>query len=204
MAQPVRLGIYGGSFDPIHIGHLAAAEEARAVLDLDRVAFVPAARQPLKGQLQATPEQRLAMIRLACADNPAFYVDDLELGRPPPSYTVDTLAAFRHSHPAPAELWFIIGADAVRELPRWRRIDKVIALARLAIIARPGSDLDLPALLAALPSLAGRYALLAGPRLAISSSDLRRRLAEGRPVRYQIPDAVWRYIGTHRLYQNHG
>jgi nicotinate-nucleotide adenylyltransferase len=200
-AQPVRLGIYGGSFDPIHVGHLAIAEEARVSLGLARVALVPAARQPLKGYAQSPPDHRLAMVRLACADNPAFYADDCELRRPPPSYTVDTLAAFRRQHPPPVELWFILGADAARDLPRWRRADEVAALARLAIVGRPGFSADLQALTSALPALEGRVTLLDGPRLEISSTDLRRRLAEGRPVRYQLPEAVRLYIAEHGLYQ---
>lgn len=202
MAQPLRLGIYGGSFDPIHIGHLAIAEEARAALGLSSVAFVPAARQPLKGQAQGGPDHRLQMVRLACATNPAFYADDLELRRPPPSYTVETLVAFRQRHPPPAELWFVVGADAVRDLPRWRRVDEVVALASLAIVGRPGHSVDLPALVAAIPGLAGRCTLIDGPGLDISSTSLRRRIAEGRPARYQIPDEVLGYIAEHRLYQN--
>ncbi len=202
MTQPLRLGIYGGSFDPIHIGHLAIAEEARATLGLASVAFVPAARQPLKRQAQTAPDHRLAMVRLACADNPAFYADDLELRRPPPSYSVDTLRAFRERHPPPAELWFIIGADAARDLPRWREVEAIVALACLAIVARPGFELDLPALLEALPGLKGRHALLDGPRLDISSTALRGRIAAGRPVRYQLPEVVRSYILAHGLYHD--
>lgn len=200
MAQPVRVGIYGGSFDPIHLGHLAVAEEARATLELASVAFVPAARQPLKGQAQSPPDHRLTMVRLACADNPAFYADDLELRRPPPSYTIDTLTTFRQRHPPPAELWFILGADAARDLPRWRRASEVVALTRLAIVGRPGHSVDLPALVAALPSLAGRCVVIDGPRLEISSTELRRRLGAGRPVRYQIPEPVRHYIAEQGLY----
>ena len=202
MAQPVRIGIYGGSFDPIHIGHLAIAEEARVALGLASVAFVPAARQPLKGQAQGAPDHRLSMVRLACAGNSAFHADDLELRRPPPSYTVDTLLNLRERHPPPAELSFIVGADAARDMPRWHRAAEVIALSRLAIIARPRFELDMPALLAALPELAGRVTLIEGPRLDISSTELRRRLAAGRTVRYLIPDEVRHYIAEHGLYQD--
>lgn len=202
MAQPARLGIYGGSFDPIHLGHLAIAEEARTTLGLAGVAFVPAARQPLKGNAQGAPDHRLSMVRLACADNPAFYADDLELRRPPPSYTVDTLVSFAHHHPAPAELWLILGADAARDLPRWRRVAEVVSLAQVAIVGRPGYTVDLPALVAAVPGLAGRYAWIDGPRLDISSTSLRARIAEGRPIRYQVPDEVRRYIAEHGLYQD--
>lgn len=202
MAQPVRIGIYGGSFDPLHIGHLAIAEEARATLGLASVAFVPAARQPLKGQAQGAPDHRLSMVRLACAGNSAFYADDLELRRPPPSYTVDTLLSFRERHPPPAELWFVVGADAARDLPRWHRAAEVVTMARLAIVGRPGFSVDIPALLAALPGLAGRYTLIDGPHLDISSTELRGRLAAGRTVRYLLPEEVRLYIAEHGLYQD--
>ncbi len=198
----MRIGIYGGSFDPIHIGHLAIAEEARTTLGLSGVAFVPAARQPLKGQAQGASDHRLNMVRLACAGNSAFSVDDLELRRPPPSYTIDTLLSFRQRHPPPDELWFIVGADAARELPRWHRAAEVVALAKLAIVGRPGFHLDMPALLAALPALAGRYTLIDGPRLDISSTELRARLAAGRTVRYLIPEEVRLYIAEHGLYRD--
>lgn len=202
MSQPVRLGVYGGTFDPIHCGHLAIAEEARFALGLTHVAFVPAARQPLKGQAQTTPGHRLAMVRLACADNPAFIPDDLELRRPPPSYTVTTIETFHDRYGPAAELWFVIGADAACDLPHWHRAADILSLARIAIVGRPGYSVDLPALTAALPALAGRCALLDGPRLDIASTDLRHRLATGRPVRYQMPEAVRLYIAEHHLYQD--
>lgn len=203
MTETRRVGIYGGTFDPIHIGHLAIAEEARAELDLSQVIFVPAARQPLKGAAQgAPPADRLAMARLACADNPAFIVDDLELERPPPSYTVDTLEALRERCGAAVELWFILGADAARELPRWRRIERVAELACLALVGRPGYSLHLPTLEADLPALRGRVRSIDGPMLDISSTELRRRLAAGRPVRYQLPEPVRVYIQQQGLYSD--
>lgn len=202
MAQPPRLGVYGGSFDPIHLGHLAIAEEVRATLALSTVSFVPAVWQPLKGRARSDADHRLTMARLACADNSAFLVDDLELLRPPPSYTVDTIAALRERHGPEAELWFILGSDAARDLPRWHRVEEVIAIARIAIVGRPGYDLSLPTLEAALPGLVGRSILIDGPRLDISSTELRRRIASRRPVRYQVPEEVRRYIGEHGLYQD--
>lgn len=202
MAGPERVGIYGGSFDPIHVGHLAIAEEARWALGLTRVYVVPATRQPLKTLPQAaSPEQRLAMVHLACADNPALVPSTIELQRPPPSYTVDTLAAFRAELGPAAELYFILGADAAADLPRWRSAAEILRLARLAIVGRPGYSVDIEALDAALPGLAAACTLIEGPRLEISSSDLRARLAAGRPVRYQIPEAVRAYIVENRLYR---
>jgi nicotinate-nucleotide adenylyltransferase len=201
MSHGERVGIYGGTFDPIHFGHLAVAEEARAALELSRVLIVPAARQPLKGHSQgAAPAHRLAMARLACADNGALAVDPIEIERPPPSYTIDTIAALRKRLGAHVELWFILGADAARDLPRWHRADQIVGLARLAIVGRPGATLHLPSLETALPALAGRYSLIEGPHLDISSTALRRRLAAGRPVRYQLPESVRVYIEAQGLY----
>jgi len=202
MAANERVGIYGGTFDPLHVGHLAIAEEARWALGLSRVFVVPAAQQPLKPAGHgASPEQRLAMVRLACADNPALVPSDVELHRPPPSFTVDTLAAFRGQLGPDVELHFILGADAAADLPRWHRAADIIALARLAVVGRPGYAADIAVLDAALPGIATRTTPVDGPRLDISSTDLRHRIAEGRPVRYQIPDPVIAFIDAHGLYR---
>ncbi|MBX0326821.1 nicotinate-nucleotide adenylyltransferase [Oscillochloris sp. ZM17-4] len=202
MTSAQRIGIYGGTFDPIHIGHLAIAEEARYALGLGQVLFVPAARQPLKDDAQgATPEQRLVMARMACATNPHFAVSDLELRRPPPSYTVDTLSTLRAELDIATELVFILGADAARDLPRWHRAAEITRLVHLAIVGRPGYSLDLAALESRLSGVGERCTLIAGPRLDVSSSDLRARLALGRPARYQIPDPVLDYIAEHGLYR---
>jgi nicotinate-nucleotide adenylyltransferase len=203
MPAPERVGVYGGTFDPVHIGHLAIAEEARWALGLSRVYVVPAAQQPLKANSHdASPAQRLAMVRLACADNPGLAPSDIELHRPPPSYTVDTLAEFRERLGPAVELHFILGADAAAELPRWRSAAAILGLARLAIVGRPGYTIDIAALDAALPGLAARATPIDGPRLDISSTELRRRLAAGQPARYQIPDPVLRYIEEHGFYRD--
>ncbi len=195
-----RMGILGGTFDPIHYGHLAIAEEARAVLRLDRVLFIPAAQQPLKrGSHVATPEQRFEMVRLACASNDAFEVSRIELDRPGPSYTVDTLEALHRA--GLGELYFILGGDALAELPRWYAAPRILELARIVAVARPDFPLDHQALAQDLPLLRERLIVLDGPRLAISSSDLRRRVAAGRPIRYQTPDEVIAYIAAHGLYR---
>jgi len=201
MSESERVGIYGGTFDPIHIGHLAIAEESRAALQLNRVLIIPAARQPLKSEAQgAAPHHRLAMARLACADNPAFRVDELELRRPAPSYSVDTVQSLHERLGESTQLWFILGVDAARDLPRWHRVVELVALARVCIVGRPGYKLHRPSLEAALPALVGRYRLIDGPQLNISSSALRRRLALGQPVRYQVPEPVRSYIEAHSLY----
>ena len=195
-----RIGILGGTFDPIHYGHLAIAEEARVALRFDRVLFIPVARQPLKrGEHVAAPAQRLEMARLACAGNPAFEVSPMEIERRGPSYTIDTLAALRDT--GLSELHFIVGFDAAADLHRWHAARAILALARIVAVGRPGFTLDATALDRDLPGLSERLTVLVGPSLDISSSALRRRVADGRPIRYQTPDAVVEYIAAHGLYQ---
>lgn len=198
--MPTRIGVLGGTFDPIHYGHLAIAEEARVVLGLERVLLVPAAQQPFKlGSTVTPPEQRLAMVRLACQNNPAFQASPIELDRPGPSYTATTLEKLRTG--LAGELFFIIGGDAVRDMPRWRRAAELPALARIAIVQRPLVTLDLARLIEELPQLRGRYTLLDGPSIELSSTELRARVAAGRPIRYLVPDPVVAYIAEHRLYR---
>ncbi len=204
MTRTQRIGIYGGTFDPIHIGHLAIAEESRHALDLDYVIFVPASRQPLKADFQgALPAQRLAMVGLACAGNPQFIASDIDLRRPPPSYTVDTLAALRAETDPADDLVFILGTDAARDFPRWYRAAEMLRLVRLAIVGRPGYHLNVAQLEADLPGIGERCTLITGPRLDVSSSELRARLVSNRPTRYQIPDPVLAYIAAHGLYREY-
>jgi nicotinate-nucleotide adenylyltransferase len=199
--MPQRIGIYGGSFDPIHFGHLAIAEEARWALDLDEVLLVPAAQQPLKpGKASASVDQRLAMVQRACSGNPGLRPSDIELRRPPPSYTVDTLAELRAALPKTYELYFVLGADALCDMGRWREPQRILDLAHIAVLARPGVTLDLAALEIELPGLGERLTVIKGPLLDISSTALRQRLAAGQPIRYQVPDAVCDYIAEHGLY----
>jgi len=195
-----RIGILGGTFDPIHYGHLAIAEEARLALQLDRVLFVPAAQQPLKrGAHVASPEQRLAMTELACAPNAAFEVSRIELDRPGPSFTLTTLEALQAARIG--EVHFILGDDALADLTRWYGAARVVELARIIAVGRPGSAPDITRIIHALPALSERLTVLPGPALDISSSALRRRVAAGQPIRYQTPDAVVAYIDEHGLYQ---
>jgi nicotinate-nucleotide adenylyltransferase len=195
-----RIGILGGTFDPIHYGHLAIAEEARVALRLDRVLLIPAARQPLKAGVHgAPPPDRLAMARLACASNNAFEVLTIEVERPGLSYTATTLESLHAA--GLGELHFILGADALADLPRWRAVEKVIELARIVAVGRPGFAPPLPALERALPQLGERLTLLEGLKLDISSTELRRRVALGQPIRYLTPDAVVDYIAEHGLYR---
>ncbi|HEY4752203.1 MAG TPA: nicotinate-nucleotide adenylyltransferase [Candidatus Limnocylindrales bacterium] len=198
--MPGSVGIFGGTFDPIHLGHLAVAEEAREALGLERVVFMPAFAPPHKpGRPVTAPEHRLAIVRLAVADNAAFEVSEAEIRRGGPSFTVDTLADLRDD--GLAEPWLILSSEALAGLPEWRQPERVLSLARLAVVPRVGFDPLGPAWLEArYPGAAERVRFLPGPLLPISGSVVRRRAAAGRSVRYLVPDAVAAYIAQHRLY----
>ncbi len=191
------IGVFGGSFDPIHIGHLAIAEEVRWQLGLDAVWLVPTAQQPLKAARHtASPADRAAMVAAAIADHSQFALSRHEIEQPGPSYTVATLAAFRSQFPAD-DFVFIIGADALTSLQRWHQIERLVSLCRFAVVGRPGVAVP-PA--AALP--AGlRWELVAGPQLAISATEVRQRIRTGAPFRYHVHPAVYDYITAHGLYQ---
>lgn len=196
-----RIAILGGTFDPIHYGHLAIAQEVCWQLEVSRVFFVPAAQQPFKlGVRVVDAEHRLAMVRLATADNPAFEVNDIEIRRGGTSYSYDTVRALHEAHPD-AELIFVAGADVVRDLHRWREIDALLQLCRFAIVHRPGYLLDFDALYANLPAAWDRVIEIIGPALDISATALRERFATGAPVRYQLPDVVIAYVADHDLYR---
>jgi nicotinate-nucleotide adenylyltransferase len=201
---PGSLGVIGGTFDPIHHGHLAIAEEARESLGLERVLFVPAAASPFKTDRATTdPAHRLAMVEAAIEGNPAFTCSRLELDRPAPSYTVDTLAALAAQGTGPEALWLILSSEALAGLPRWREPDRLLDLARLAVVPRAGTDpLGPDWARAAFPGREDWFRFLSGPLLPISGSVVRRRAAAGRSVRYLVPDAVARYIKMYGLYAN--
>lgn len=195
-----QIGILGGTFDPIHNGHLAIAAEVHWRLGLERVIFVPAGHQPLKPRGHcASAEDRLAMTRLATADNPAFVVSDWEVARPGPSYTVDTMEALGQVWPA-AQLFFIIGADAVASLPRWYQIGRLLTLCRLVVVGRPGWHIDPDVQTRLDPAHA--WVPVEGPALDISATNLRVRRRSGAPIRYQVPEAVHAYIEAHHLYED--
>ena len=196
------MGVFGGTFDPIHHGHLAIAEEAREALGLAIVRFVPAAASPFKTDRDVTPaEHRLAMVEAAIAGNPRFEASRMEMERPAPSYTVDTLE--RLSSRGPTDLWLILSSEALAGFPRWRDPDRILELARIAVVPRAGFDPLGPAWVEEhLAGRAERFTFLAGPLLPISGSVVRRRAALGRSVRYLVPDAVARYIVQHRLYRD--
>ena len=197
-----RIGVMGGTFDPIHLGHLVAAEEAHWQFGLDRVVFVPAGRPWQKPVGVTPPEDRYQMAVLATASNPAFAVSRLEIDHPGPTYTVDTLRRLRTEQADGTRLYFIIGADAILQLLTWKEPDQVLAQAEFIAATRPGFDLD--RLVSQVPGAPGRVHRMEIPALAISASDIRARVARGAPFRYLVPDGVARYIHEHGLYQDLG
>ncbi len=199
----VTLGIYGGTFDPPHLGHLAAAQEALRACTLARVLFTPNARNPLKINEPISDEaHRLAMTELAVRDNPDFELSRADVDRGGPSYTVDLLRALRASLAPGIELAFIAGMDVLHELPRWRDPLGILELARLIVISRPGEDTLPPtALDDRLPGASSRITVLETPGVAISSTQLRARVAAGQPIRYLVPDPVAGYVAEHGLYR---
>jgi nicotinate-nucleotide adenylyltransferase len=196
------IGIMGGTFDPIHVGHLAVAEEAREALSLEKVLFVPAGQPPHKpaGSVGRVGD-RVAMVQLAIAGNPAFELSMVEVERGGPSYTVDTVAALSRAHPD-AELHLILSAETFAELPSWHEPDRLFEAARMAVVPREGYPAPDPAWLArAFPGREDRVEYLGGPRLGLSSTALRTRVAAGRSIRYLVPPAVEAYITEHDLYR---
>jgi nicotinate-nucleotide adenylyltransferase len=203
-----RIGILGGSFDPIHIGHLLIAEYAREQLQLTEVRFTPAAISPLKQDKQVTDaKHRVEMIRLAIGGNVHFELDERELRRVGPSYTVDTLAELKFEIPE-TELVFIMGADSLADLHAWREPERICQLAFLAIAARGGRPApDLDQLRRYLPHdqvASAAEHILKLPQLEISSTDIRQRVRSGKSIRYQVPAAVEAYITAAKLYVTSG
>ncbi len=200
----MRVGILGGTFDPIHYGHLVAGEEARCALGLERVLFVPSARPPHKLEFPVSPaEVRSEMVRLAIADNPAFELSTVELERSGYSYTVDTVAELQERLGPKAKLFFILGEDALADLPTWHEPEKLLELCQLIAVNRPGyHSFSLRLLERQLPGVDRRVHQVRIPELAIWSTELRARVASGLPIRYLVPDAVHDYIYKQGLYLN--
>lgn len=187
-------GVFGGSFDPVHLGHLIAADRAAEALGLEKVWFVPARAQPLKGPGPvATGEQRRRMLELAVAGDARFGVEPLELERDDggPSYTVDTLRALQSRWPG-ERLVLLLGADAAADLPRWREAEEIARLAEVAILTRPGAG--------ELRTHLARH-VVAIPAIEISSSEIRARRALGKAIRYLVPASVAEYIEREELYR---
>jgi len=193
----VRLGIFGGSFDPPHIGHLLVAEDACDQLDLDRLVFVPAATQPLKADRRVTaPEHRLAMVQLIADGNPRFDVSAAEVERAGLSFTVDTLTHFAAQHPN-AERFFLVGADVLSTFAKWRDPARVLELATLVVLQRADAA---PAMLPE-PNDRATLRRLDTRRVDVSSTEVRERVRQGKPIRGFVTDNVAAYIARHQLYR---
>jgi nicotinate-nucleotide adenylyltransferase len=195
-----RVGLLGGTFDPPHYGHLVAAQEVAWRLELDRVLFLPARQNPLKrGEPNSSAEERCEMVRLAIDGNPVFELSRLDLDRPPPSYTADLLRVLESPE---CELFFVVGADLLPELRRWREPAEILRLARLAVVNRPGAPSpDLNRLEELAPGAGLRATLVEIPGIDIASREIRQRVRSGRPIRYLTPPAVERYIAERGLYR---
>ncbi|THA26477.1 nicotinate-nucleotide adenylyltransferase [Streptomyces sp. RKND-216] len=193
-----RLGVMGGTFDPIHHGHLVAASEVAARFELDEVVFVPTGQPWQKSHQQVSPaEDRYLMTVIATASNPQFSVSRIDIDRPGRTYTIDTLRELRARRPE-AELFFITGADALGQILTWRDAEELFSLAHFIGVTRPGHALADPGL----PD--GGVSLIEVPALAISSTDCRARVEAGDPVWYLVPDGVVRYINKRQLYRDGG
>ncbi len=205
MTSPA-IGVFGGTFDPIHLAHLAVAEAARDALALERVLFIPNGEPPHKPDRVVTPAiDRLAMVRAAIEGNPAFEVSTIEIDRDGPSYTADTLEALQamRSTGESSDLALILSAEAAAGLASWHEPARVLELSRLVVAPRDGfPEVSAEAIAALVPGATARISMLDGPRMRLSASDIRSRVAAGRSVRYLVPDAVAAYIGDHGLYQD--
>jgi nicotinate-nucleotide adenylyltransferase len=189
----LRLGVMGGTFDPIHYGHLVAANEAAAQFELDKVIFVPTGDPWQKSGISAAVH-RFEMTKLAIAGNPDFEISDVDVKRNGPTYTVDTLQDLKLQF-QDAELFFITGADAISQILTWKDVEKIWSLAHFVGVSRPGHTLIVP------KSPLGVVSLLEIPALAISSTDIRARVEVGKPIEYLLPDSVISYIQKNSLYQ---
>jgi nicotinate-nucleotide adenylyltransferase len=195
------IGIFGGTFDPPHLGHLILAAEARAQLGLDRLLWVLTPDPPHKqGQSIAPLEHRLEMVRLAIGNDPQFEISTVELTRPGPHYALDTLQILAVQNPG-AQLVYLMGGDSLRDLPTWHRpADFVSACHRIGVMRRPGASIELAALEKELPGLTAKVRFVDAPLLDIAARDIRRRIAEKRPFRYFLPPLVYEYIIARSLY----
>lgn len=197
-----RVGLFGGTFDPVHIGHLIAATEVLAQLHLDRLLFLPAGQPPHKGgRTIATAPQRLRMLELATAGRAGFAVSTFDLHTNGPSYTADLLERAHAASKSPREFYFLMGEDSLRDFANWREPGTIARLARLAVVTRPEASVNVQEVIALVPGLAHRVHCLPIPHVATSSSDLRERVATGRPIAYQVPVDVERYIDGNGLYR---
>ncbi len=197
----MRIGVIGGTFDPIHVGHLILAEEARGRLGLEQVLFVPAGLPPHKvGREITPPERRVEMVRLAIADNEHFALSRVDVDRPGPCYTVDTIRILRDAWGHKAEIYFLMGGDSLLELPTWRHPDLLLRMCHVVALGRPGYRAEMADLERILPAIAFAIRILDAPRVDVSATAIRQRVRAGRSIRYLVPPPVEQYIYRHRLY----
>jgi nicotinate-nucleotide adenylyltransferase len=202
MGRGRRVGVIGGTFDPIHIGHLVVAEEARTRLELEQMVFVPAGRPPHKlDHDMADAEQRWEMVGLAIADNPQFTASRVDIDRDGPCYSVETIRLLQEAWGPQTRIFFLIGSDSLSELPTWYQPYRLLRQCQVVAVARPGYPVELEEVDRALPGTAALIQVLDAPVLEISSTEIRRRVREGRSIRYLVPAAVEQYIHEHRLYR---
>jgi nicotinate-nucleotide adenylyltransferase len=202
MSARQTIGIFGGTFDPLHIGHLILAETACDALSLSQVLFVPAAHPPHKQDAPITSVgHRVAMVEAAIADNPRFTLSDIDIKRDGPHYTADTLQLFAEKYPD-ADLFFLLGGDSLHDFPTWYEPQLIIRYAKLAVMSRPGAVIDMSALEARLQGISQRVVIVEAPIIGISATLLRQRLKTNQSIRYLVPDAVEQYITQHQLYRN--
>lgn len=197
-----RVGLFGGTFDPPHVGHLILASEAKSQLELNRVLWTVTPDPPHKQDQTITPlEHRLAMVRLAIEDDPSFQLSDIELNRPGPHYTIDTIKLLAEQNPG-AEIVPIIGGDSLRDLPTWHKPKEIVFVAHwVGVMHRPGEEPNLQELERELPGISSKIHYVDAPLLEIASSEIRERAATGKPFRYYLPEPVYEYIERHHLYQ---
>lgn len=205
MAEQIVL--FGGTFDPVHVGHLIVARALAETCGFERITFVPAARPPHKTAACAAAEHRLAMLRLAVAGEEVFDICELELHRTGPSYTFETLGALQRQQGGEPTMHWVIGADMLADLPNWHRVKDVLAMARIVVATRPPWHQRLEELFAALSGVFSdrqvallRQSVVRTPLIDISSSDIRSRVAAGRSIRHLVPETVRTYLFRHRLY----
>lgn len=199
----MKSGILGGTFDPIHLGHLAVAEEARRLLNMDEVVFIPAGHPYFKSDSSISPpEHRVSMLNLAIADKPYFKISLMEIKRPGPSYAVDTLAKMKRQLGPGDEIFFIMGWDSLLTLPRWQEPRRLLKLCRIVAAPRPGySRPDVSLLEKDLPGISQRTVVMEQPSIDISGTDIRERVRQGLPIDNLVPVAVARYIREKGLYR---
>lgn len=197
----MKIGIFGGTFNPPHIGHMIMAETATDTLALDEVYFVPAADPPHKvGMPRASVEDRVKMVQLAIAGNPRFYLSRVDVDRPGPHYTIDTISIFQQQHPG-ADLYFLMGSDSLRDLLNWRDPDVLVERCKIVVMSRPVVPPDMDILYAELPRLRENLIAINSPEVDISSTNIVARVRSGKSVRYRVPDEVLEYIEKHGLYK---